>query len=130
MSSLEKSAPYVLSLVRIVVALLFLEHGVQKFTNFPAPFPLQPLPTLLLVQGWIEVIGGLLMLVGFQTRIVAFILSGDMAAAYFLYHFPNGFYPVVNNGEAAILYCFIFLYFAFAGGGPLGFDRSGSRNER
>jgi putative oxidoreductase len=111
-----------------MAALLFLAHGVQKFTGFPVPFPVDPLPTLLLVQGIIEVAGGVLLLIGLQTRLVAFILSGDMAAAYFMSHFPKSFFPVANSGDAAVLYCFIFFYFVFAGGGPIGIDRGGLRD--
>ncbi|THK36431.1 DoxX family protein [Ensifer sp. MPMI2T] len=121
-------APQWLSVVRIMTALLFLEHGTQKLFNFPpAPEPMQ-LSGLLLAQGLIEVIGGILLAIGLFTRPVAFILSGDMAVAYFMAHAPQNFYPVINEGDAAILYCFIFLYFFFAGGGPWSVDaaRGGS----
>jgi putative oxidoreductase len=115
-------APQWLSIVRIMSALLFLEHGTQKLFNFPPdPEPTQ-LPALLLVQGLIEVIGGILLAIGLFTRPVAFILSGDMAVAYFMAHAPQNFYPVLNGGDAAILYCFIFLYFFFAGGGAWSLD--------
>jgi putative oxidoreductase len=80
--------------------------------------------TLLYVQGFLEAVGGLLLLFGVYTRPVAFVLAGDMAVAYFLAHFPRSFYPAVNGGDAAILYCFIFLYIVFAGGGPWSVDRS------
>ncbi len=121
-ASLDKARPYILSIVRIVVALLFLEHGLQKFFGFPVPGPAQ-LPPLLQVQGAIEIVGGLLLLVGAYTRVVAFILCGDMAVAYFMSHHPRNFFPVANGGDAAILYCFIFLYFVFAGAGIWSLDR-------
>jgi putative oxidoreductase len=126
-ASLEKGRPYVLSILRIVVALLFLEHGLQKYFGFPSIGPhMRP---LLYVQGIIEIAGGILLLVGVYTRIVAFILSGDMAFAYFIAHFPRSFFPAVNGGDAAVLYCFIFLYILFAGGGAWSFDRSVLKQE-
>jgi putative oxidoreductase len=121
-ASLDKARPYILSIVRIVVALLFLEHGLQKFFGFPVPGPAQ-LPPLLQVQGAIEIVGGILLLVGAYTRVVAFILSGDMAVAFFISHYPRSFFPVANGGDAAVLYCFIFLYFVFAGPGIWSLDR-------
>ncbi len=118
-------APYVLSLQRIVVGLLFLEHGTGKILNFP-PIQAMMLKVLgsgmLYFTGLVELIGGLLITVGFLTRPVAFVLSGFMAFAYFLAHFPRGFFPLANMGEAAILYCFAFLYLAAAGAGPLSVD--------
>ena len=120
-ASLDKGRPYVLSVLRIVVALLFLEHGLQKFFGFPAASP--PMTPLLDVQGVIEIVGGILLLVGAYTRVVAFILSGNMAVAYFMVHFPHSFFPSVNGGDAAVLFCFVFLYFVFAGGGPWSVDR-------
>jgi|ERR1700719_1628913 putative oxidoreductase len=120
-ASLEEARPYVLSVLRIVVALLFLEHGLQKFFGFPSAGP--PMTSLLYVQGVIEVVGGILLLLGAYTRVVAFILAGDMAFAYFMAHFPRSFFPAVNGGDAAVLYCFVFLYLLFAGGGPWSVDR-------
>ncbi|MCT7377228.1 DoxX family protein [Chelativorans salis] len=115
-------APQWLSVVRIMSALLFLEHGTQKLFNFPpAPEPME-LSGLFVVQGLIEVIGGILLAVGFFTRPVAFVLSGDMAVAYFMAHAPQNFYPILNQGDAAILFSFIFLYFFFAGGGAWSVD--------
>jgi putative oxidoreductase len=115
-------APRVLSVVRIIVALLFLEHGTQKLLDFP-PGPNHPaMFTLSWVQGVIELVGGLLLALGLFTRPVAFILSGDMAVAYFMAHAPRGFFPMLNGGDAAILYCFIFLYIAAAGPGPWSLD--------
>jgi putative oxidoreductase len=120
-ASLEEARPYVLSVLRIVVALLFLEHGLQKFFGFPSAGP--PMTSLLYVQGVIEIVGGILLLLGAYTRVVAFILAGDMAFAYFMAHFPRSFFPAVNGGDAAVLYCFVFLYLLFAGGGPWSVDR-------
>ena len=121
MTSLERWAPYTLSLLRIVAALLFIEHGLQKMIGFPAAGP--PMTPLLWVQAIIEVVGGVALLVGAFTRPVAFVLCGDMAAAYFMGHAPRSIYPAVNGGDAAVLFCFIFFYLVFAGGGPLSFDR-------
>jgi putative oxidoreductase len=115
--------PRVLSLLRIVVGLLFLEHGTQKLLGFPPPAsPAGPLSSLYLVQGILELCGGALLTIGLFTRPVAFILSGDMAFAYFISHFPASFFPILNRGDAAILYCFIFLYLAAAGGGAWSLD--------
>ncbi|ABC93505.1 hypothetical conserved protein (plasmid) [Rhizobium etli CFN 42] len=121
-----KWTPYILALLRIMAALLFLEHATMKFLQFPGPIQgvPYPLPALLLVAGAIEVITSALMLVGFQTRIAAFIASGEMAAAYFMCHTPYGFWPALNMGEGAILFCFIFLYIAFAGGGACTLDNA------
>src|SRR5579862_34186 len=120
-TGLDAARPYVLSIVRIITALLFLEHGLQKYFHFPSAGP--AMRPLLYVQGLIEIIGGVLLCLGIYTRIVAFFLAGDMAVAYFIAHAPRSFYPAVNGGDAAVLYCFIFLYFVFAGGGPLSLDR-------
>ena len=89
----------------------------------PSLRPRAPFPALLYVQGAIEIVGGILLLVGTYTRVVAFILSGDMAAAYFMAHFPRSFFPAINGGDAAVLFCFVFLYLVFAGGGPWSVDR-------
>ena len=119
-ANLEKGRPYILSVLRIVVALLFLEHGLQKYFGFPSAGP--PMTPLLYVQGVIEVVGGILLLVGAYTRVVAFILAGNMAVAYFMAHFPRSFFPAMNGGDAAVLFCFVFLYIAFAGSGPWSID--------
>jgi putative oxidoreductase len=121
---METWRPYVRSILRIVVGLLFLQHGLSKVFNFPAPSPVPSLSGLLILAAFLETVGALLFVVGAYTRIVAFILSGEMAFAYFMAHAPRSFYPVVNDGELAVIYCFIFLYFAFAGGGPLSVDRA------
>jgi len=116
-------APMVLSILRIVAALLFMEHGLMKIFGFPAPMPGGgELPPLIMAAGWIEIIGGALLALGLFTRPVAFILSGEMAVAYFMAHAPKGFYPAMNMGELAVVYCFLFLYFAFEGGGPWSLD--------
>lgn len=119
---MEALRPYILSILRIVIGLLFLEHGLSKVFGFPAPGP--ALNGLLILAAFLETVGSLLLLVGAYTRIVAFVLSGEMAFAYFMAHAPRAFYPLVNGGELAIVYCFIFLYFAFAGGGPWSVDRA------
>src|SRR5881227_3750785 len=116
-------APRVLSIVRIMVALLFLEHGTQKLLGFPPGGAHPALFTLSWFQGIIELVGGLLLAIGLFTRPVAFILSGDMAVAYFMAHAPQNFFPIINRGDAAILYCFIFLYYWLAGGGEWSLDR-------
>jgi putative oxidoreductase len=114
-----------LSVLRIVAGLGFMDHGVSKFFGLP-PFPMQLNP-LLMVAGTLELVGGALILVGLFTRPVAFILSGMMAVAYFMAHFPQGFFPAANGGEAAMLYCFIFLYLSAAGGGVWSLDAGRGR---
>jgi putative oxidoreductase len=119
MPNLDTWSPRVLSLLRVVVALLFMEHGLMKIFHFPAPQPgaPDPLPAILLAAGWIEIVGGGLVALGLFTRAAALICSGEMAAAYFMAHAPHGLYPALNMGEGAVLYCFVFFYFVFAGGG-------------
>jgi len=115
--------PRILAVLRIVAALLFLEHGTQKLLGFPpSPNPGPPLASLYGIQGVIELVGGILLLIGLFSRIVAFILSGDMAVAYFMVHAPKSFFPMLNGGDAAILYCFVFLYFVAAGPGAWAID--------
>jgi putative oxidoreductase len=113
-------APRALALLRIVTALLFMEHGAQKLLGFP-PLPAErPMPELFSLHwfaGSLELFGGLLILIGLFTRPVAFILSGEMAVAYWMAHAPQSPYPALNGGDAAILYCFVFLYLAVAGAG-------------
>ena len=119
-------APRVLSALRIVAALLFIEHGTQKLFGFPIAGPPVLSPMLMMAAG-IEAIGGLLLLIGLFTRPVALIMSGEMAVAYFMAHAPRGMYPVANGGDAAVLYCFVFLYLAAAGGGLWSVDATRAR---
>lgn len=126
---LSRWQPQLLAILRIVVGLLFLEHGLQKFFGFPVPFPMPgPLPPMLMVAGAIELVGGFLITIGLFTRLAAFIASGEMAVAYFMGHFPKGFWPAQNMGEPAILYCFVFLYLAAAGAGAWSVDSARRRN--
>ena len=117
-------APRVLSLLRIYTGLLLLAHGTAKILGFPAvpSFANVQIGSLSGMGGLIELIGGILFTIGLFTRPVAFILSGFTAAAYFMAHASKGFYPVLNGGELAALYCFVFLFFTFAGGGPWSVD--------
>jgi len=122
-------APRMLSVLRIMAALLFMEHGLMKLFHFPAPQPgvPDPLPALLMAAAWIEVVGGALLVLGLFTRPVAFICSGEMAVGYFMFHAPQSFWPALNMGDGAILFCFVFLYLAFAGGGAWSVDAMRSR---
>jgi len=120
-AALTPWAPRTLSILRIMAGLLFLQHGLQKYLGFPAPAPAN-MSALLYVQGAIEIIGGILLTIGLFTRYAAFIMAGDMAVAYFMAHFPRSFFPLVNNGNLAVLYCFVFLYIFFAGPGPWSAD--------
>jgi putative oxidoreductase len=117
--------PRLLSVLRIITAFLFIAHGAQKLFGFLAP-PGMPSPSLFSqtgIGGILEFFGGLLLLLGLFTRPVAFILSGLLAVAYFTAHAPGGFWPLQNKGELAVLYCFVFLFFAVAGGGEWAVDR-------
>jgi putative oxidoreductase len=128
LSSLPSSlSSHVLSVVRIVVGLLFLEHGTAKYLGFPAMQRIPEAMSMGGIGGMLELVGGALLLVGLFTRPVAFILCGEMAVAYFYAHFPRNFFPLINGGDAAILYCFIFLYLTFAGAGPWSLDALFSR---
>jgi len=124
MPNLTAWSPRVLSVLRLITALLFLEHGLMKLFHFPAPQPgvTDPLPTILMAAAAIEVVGGSLIAFGLFTRLAAFVCSGQMAVAYFMAHAPQGFYPALNMGEPAVLYCFVFLYLVFAGPGPWSLD--------
>ncbi len=124
MGFLKGWAPQLLSIFRIMTALLFIEHATAKLFHFPhvAMFDNLQIASLMGVGGIIELVGGLLVLVGLFTSVAAFILSGEMAVAYFMFHAPNGFYPLLNGGEGAIFYCFAFLYLAAAGAGPWSVD--------
>jgi len=116
--------PHLRSILRIVAGFLFMAHGTQKLFGMPAAEPRDPVELLSLMgaAGVLETFGGLLLILGLCTRPVAFILSGQMAVAYFLRHQPQGFWPILNGGERAALYSFLFLFLAGAGGGPWGLD--------
>jgi putative oxidoreductase len=121
---LDTWSPRVLSLLRVITALLFMQHGLMKLFDFPGPqqgAP-DPLPAILVAAAWIEVVGGGLIALGLFTRAAAFLCSGTMAVAYFTAHGSQGFWPALNGGELAILFCFVFFYLVFAGGGPWSLD--------
>ena len=121
--------PRALSVLRIVTGLLFLEHGTGKLLGFPPSDHAAPtLFSLIGVQGVLELVGGFLILIGLFTRPVAFILAGNMAVAYFMAHAPKSFFPTVNGGQLAILFCFVFLFLAFAGGGVWSADEQLARS--
>jgi putative oxidoreductase len=123
MNRVEKYTPEALSIVRLVIGLLFLEHGTAKLLGFPAPpSGLPALMTLSWLQGLLELAGGTLITIGLFTRPTAFILSGNMAVAYFMAHAPKSFFPMLNGGDGAILYCFVFLLLFFAGPGRWSVD--------
>jgi putative oxidoreductase len=131
MSSLERlgaaAAPHLLSVLRIMSSLLLLQHGTQKLLDFPARAAGRAAPEFLSLIWWagtIELVGGILLAIGLFSRPVAFILSGELAFAYFIGHAGRGFFPILNAGELAALYCFVFLYLAAAGPGPWSLDRS------
>ena len=118
-------APYLLSLLRIVAALMFMQSGTVKLFGWPMSMPgggSPPLMSQIGIGAMLEFVGGALLLVGLFTRPVAFILSGEMAVAYFQFHFPRAFWPVVNEGQPAVLYCFIWLYMSARGAGPWSLD--------
>jgi putative oxidoreductase len=126
MSAFERLSayqPYALAALRIIAALLFIEHGTMKLFAFPVAQMEGSLPPLMLVAALFELIGGILILIGLFTRPVALLLSGEMAIAYFMAHSPRGFFPAVNQGESAILYCFVFLFLVFAGAGAFAADK-------
>lgn len=120
----SRGAPEALSLLRIVAALVYWQHGLQKLFNFPPSAHHMPfvLDSLLGVAGVIETVGGALLIFGFLTRTIAFITCGEMAVAYFIAHLPRGFFPINNMGETPVLLCFIFLLLIFAGPGPWSVD--------
>lgn len=122
MQQLQTYAPTVLGILRIVTALLFIEHGTAKLLDFPASEMNPPLLSLPGIAGLLEIVGGALVLIGLWTRPVAFILSGQMAVAYWMAHAPQSFFPVNNGGDAAILFCFVFLYLVCAGPGAFALD--------
>lgn len=121
-SDLQNWEPRMLSVLRIVSGLIFMEHGTQKLLGFPPSDRVVEALTLSWTAGVIELICGALLVVGFLTRPAAFLASGMTAFAYWIAHAPRDFFPVNNGGDAAILYCFVFLYLVFAGGGPWSVD--------
>jgi putative oxidoreductase len=127
MTFLRAWAPHILSILRILAAATFLTHGTIKLFGWPAPFEF-PMNGLLYLAAILEVVGGLLLMVGLFSRLVAFIVSGEMAVAYFMGHAPQGFFPALNGGEPALLFCFVFLYIAAAGPGPWSVDAASGRD--
>jgi len=126
MSAIRTLEPFARSLLRIVAGFTFSLHGMQKmlgaFGGVNGQGATVPYRSLIGLAGGLELIGGLLLILGLFTSPVAFILCGEMAVAYFKAHFPHGFLPLVNHGELAVLYCFVFLYLFTAGAGPLSLD--------
>jgi len=120
----EKWSPWLLSLLRVVIAVLILQHGGQKVFGYPATrLPMPPLFSWPAgIAGILELVGGLLLLLGLFTRPAAFILSGQMAVAYFMVHASKAWWPIHNGGELAVIYCFVFFYLSAAGPGPLSLD--------
>jgi len=128
--NLDRYTPYALAILRIVAALIFMEHGTQKLFGFPPSSNPSPAAfSLSWFAAVIEVVGGVLLLLGLFTRPAAFIMSGEMAFAYWMAHAPRNLFPVLNGGDAAILYCFVFLLFVFTGPGTWSLDgmRGGAR---
>jgi putative oxidoreductase len=121
--------PRILGILRIIIGFLFLQHGTAKLFGIPhiAMFDGLQLASLLGLAGILELVGGVLILIGLYTRQAAFILSGEMAFAYFMAHAPHGFLPILNQGELAVVYCFVFLYFAVAGAGAYSIDATRSK---
>ena len=134
MTALSRYQPQMLSIMRIMVGLLFLQHGTQKFLYFPTSEAAPGGPPELFALSWfggiIEFVGGALVAAGLFTRYAAFLCSGMMAVGYFLIHAPNSFFPILNRGDAAILYCFAFLYIVVAGPGPWSVDALLQRDRR
>ena len=129
MKFMHRWAPELLSLLRVMAAGSFFTHGTMKLFSWPVPFE-HPMNGMLYVAGVLEVFGGILLIIGLFSRPISFILSGLMAFAYFIAHASGGFFPVVNHGEAAMLYCFIFLYIAAAGPGSISVDALVGRSKR
>jgi putative oxidoreductase len=122
MNALNKYQDTVYSIMRLIVGLLFASHGGQKILGFPPGGHGAPEDMLGMLGAWIELAGGLMVALGFLTRVAAFICSGEMAVAYFMMHAKGGFFPIVNHGEAAVFYCFAFLFIFFYGSGRLSLD--------
>ncbi len=125
-ATLQRYSPQLLSLMRIAAAITFIEHGTQKLFDFPVPRPGLSLP-LLYFTGILETVGGTLIAAGLFTRIMAFLISGELAVGYWWLHAPRSLYPMANGGEAMVLYCFVFLYIAAAGPGPWSLDAKMNR---
>jgi putative oxidoreductase len=123
-SALQQWSPRTLSVLRIVTAFLFMMHGSAKLLHVPhqPQFDNLQLMSLIGVQGVLELVGGLLLLIGLFSRPVAFLLCGDMAVAYFMSHFPKNWLPLLNGGDLAVMFCFVFLYLWIAGPGPWSVD--------
>jgi len=121
---MKSVTPYLLSVLRLAAAFVYVAHGTQKMFGVPGhPFHAPVLAlTMTGAAGVIETIGGILMLLGLFTRPVAFVLSGQMAVAFFTQHWPRGFWPIVNGGDLAVVFCFLWLYFSVAGAGPISID--------
>ena len=122
-----------LSVLRIVAGAMFVTFGTMKVFGYPpSPVPMPPITPFsqMWIGGWLEVVGGTLITLGLFTRPVAFVLAGEMAVAYFQFHFPQSFFPGVNMGVGAALYCFIFLYLVFAGAGPWSIDAAIAKRRR
>jgi putative oxidoreductase len=128
-STYKAWTPRILGILRIIIGFLFLQHGTAKLFGIPhiAMFDGLQLASLLGLAGILELVGGVLILIGLYTRQAAFILSGEMAFAYFMAHAPHGFLPILNQGELAVVYCFVFLYFAVAGAGAYSIDATRSK---
>ena len=128
---LDRYTPYALAALRIAAGLIFMLHGTQKLFGFPAMPPSGALPaamSLMWIGAVMELVGGALIVLGLFTRPVAFLLSGQMAVAYWMFHAPKSVYPLLNGGDAAILYCFVFFLLVFAGPGAISLD--GMRRRR
>jgi putative oxidoreductase len=123
-AQLDRLSPYALAALRIVTALLFIEHGTMKLFGFPAAMEggTVALFSMMGLAAILELVGGALVLIGLFTRPVAFLLAGEMAVAYWMAHAPQSVFPILNGGDAAILYCFVFLYLVFAGPGAFSLD--------
>jgi putative oxidoreductase len=121
-SRLNAYAPHFLAILRIVAALLFIAHGTSKLFGWPSAGMQPPLMSLFGLAAIIEVVGGVLIVIGLFTRPAALIMSGEMAVAYFMAHSPKDFFPINNAGESAVLFCFVFLYLVFSGPGAWSID--------
>lgn len=119
---LDRWSPQILSLLRIVAGFLFIWHGTSKYFHYPMDMGQVQFLSLAGLAGFLEIVGSVLLILGLFTKPTAFILSGEMAVAYFMVHARMGFLPLVNHGEDAVLFCFVFLYLAAAGGGPISMD--------